>query len=295
MAGHKAVLCNWCTSTHVSGTGDRCHSGDIAVSPLKITALVGYAQQRTLTRACPPQLGDLTEFKKLGWANPSDSAQSRLKGSCSHHTDHRAAEAGRGWQPRSAGTTKPSNGSAEATSASGKPTGENRILPPSDLRYFESVHCVFPFFSGRLCCSANRLTASTTHLPHHSSLGEQGYRPPGVARAVTRQTRLLGQPSPASGSWFTIFPSYLTFPLALFSVHCSGSRSSWLSSVEVWGSKRNASEVRSDAQSCSRLFLKAKPMLCSMAFFRRCLKHLQDQVLPEAAGHYSATASEKVV
>lgn len=60
-----------------------------------------------------------------------------------------------------------------------------------------------------------------TYLSHHSSLDEQGKTTRRSTSCHKAQTGLLDQPSPASDSWFTIFPSYPIFPLVLFSVSTS--------------------------------------------------------------------------
>lgn len=85
----------------------------------------------------------------------------------------------------------------------------------------------------------------------------------------TKQTSLLKQPTPASNSWSRISSSYSIFLLTLFSVSTWQSVS--LHAFLLWKSGDLREILPTFDQihkSWSRLLQKAKPMLCSIAFFQ---------------------------
>lgn len=263
--------------------------------------IVVCAQQCTLPHVRPRQLGELTKFKKVGWVNPSDLPQSRLKSSRSYHTDHRAAEAVRGRRPCLAGTTKSRTASVAATSVSGKTIWRELHSALPQTSCISNGYSVFSCSSSADHCAAvlsyccNPPQSEYYILITPQLLGWTGLKSTRCSTSC-HKADLLDQPSPASDSWFTIFPPYPVFPLALFRVSTSQAVS--LHHSLLWKSGDLREMLPRFVQmhkSWSKLLQKAKPILRSVTFFRHCFNHLLDQVLPKALGHYSATASEKVV
>lgn len=216
------------------------------------------------------------EFIKVGWVNPSDLSQSRLKSPHWHDTDDRAEAVVTGWQTWSAGTTKSQTGGIVATSVSGKIIWENCILPSLRPPAFQTAAMCFPSFLQQatvLQCKANLPQGEYYIIITSQLLGWTGLE--------SRQTSQLKQLNSASNSWTTISFPYPVFLLTLFSVPTWQTISPH--AFLLWKSGDLREMLLRFVQihkSWSRLLKKAKPTLCSIAFFRHCLDHLPDQILP---------------
>jgi len=191
----------------------------------------------------------------VGWLNPSDLPQSRLWSSCSYHADGRAAEAVSGWWPCSAGTAKARTESAPDTSASGKIIWRESRSALPQASCISSGYSVLSCFSSAdhcaavLSCGCNPPGSEYYVLVTPQLLGWTGLRTTRRSMSCHKADLTVRSAQPCFQSLiydFSLLPSFGTGTVQCFNF--TGSQSPRFSSVEVWGLKRNASEVHSDAQ-----------------------------------------------
>lgn len=192
-------------------------------------------QQKTLTRVRPPQQWELIEFKRLGWVNPPDSPQSRLK---SHTCTAliRADEAVRGGWPCPAGTTTPRAGSMAAASVSEKIIrGElHSALPQTCISHGCSVlsSSADPCAAG--CCCGNSPQREYYILTTPHLLGRTGLKT--IRRSMSCHKADLTIGPAQSYFWFSIYDFSLLSAFSTGTAQCfdfTGSQIPSFSPVEV--------------------------------------------------------------
>lgn len=201
--------------------------------------------------------------------------QSRLKSCGLYHPAHRAAEAARGRRPCSAGTTKSRAGSVADTAAPGKTIRRDLHSALLQASCISNGHTAFSCFSSAghsaavLSCFCNPPQSKYYILVTPQLLGWIALKP---ARCSTSCHKAdLTVRSAQSCFWFLIYDFSLLSSFSTVTVQCfnfTGSQLSRLSPVEVWGSKRNASEVCSDAQKLIWAVTEGRDHVTLSSFFQ---------------------------
>lgn len=148
------------------------------------------------------------------------------------------------------------------------------FCPPSGLLHFKWVQCVFLFSLADHCAAVLSYCCNPPQSEYYILMTPQllGWTGLKTTRRSTRCHKAdLTVRSAQSCFWFLIYDSSLLSSFSTGTVQCfnlTGSQSSWFSPVEVWGSKRNASEVCSDAQKLIQAVTEGKAHVTSSSFFQ---------------------------